>query len=99
ARGIELAPQLADARRQMRRARGVLAVPEGHSCGRARRRCDDDAVVLDGVHAPSGRAELEDVADASLVNELFVELAQACAVRKIDGVEAAVGDRAAGDDR
>ena len=52
------------ARREVRRARRVLAVPEGHSRRRARRRRHDHAIVLDGVDAPRRRAELKDVADA-----------------------------------
>ena len=56
-----------------------------------------DAIVLDRVDAPRRRAELKHVADARFVNELLVELAESRAVGKVDGVEAAVGNRAAGD--
>ena len=83
----------------MRRARRVLAVPEGHSCRRARRRRDDHAIVLDRVDAPRRRAELKHVADARLVHELLVQFAESRAIGEIDGVEAAVGNRAAGNDR
>ena len=86
-------PQRADARREVRRARRVLAVPEGHSRRRARRRSHDHAIVLDRIDAPRRRAELKDVADARLVHELLVELTEARAVGQVDGVEAAIGNR------
>ena len=57
------------------------------------------AVVLDALDAPGGGAELEGVADARLVHELLVQLAEARAVRQVHRVEPAVGDRAAGDRR
>src|SRR5688572_4713480 len=79
------------------RARHVFAVPEWHPRGRARRRRHDDAIVLDGPYAPGARAELKHVADTRLVHELLVQLAESRAVGEVDGVEAAVGNRAAGD--
>ena len=72
-------------------------MPEGHARRRAGRGNDDDAIVLDGADAPGRRAELERIADAGLVDELLVELSESCLVGEVDGVEAAVGDRAAGD--
>ena len=69
-------------------------MPEGHPRRRAWCRRDDHAVVLDGVHAPGGGAELKDVADARLVDELFVQLAEPSAIGKVDRVQASIGDRA-----
>ena len=73
-------------------------MPEGHSRRRARRGSHDHAIVLDRVHAPRGRAELEYVADARLVHEFFIQLAESRAVGEVDGVESAIRNRAAGDD-
>ena len=52
ARLIELSSQRADARREMRRARRVLAVPEGHPRRRAGCGRHDHAIMLDRVHPP-----------------------------------------------
>ena len=82
ARVVELATQLADARREVGRARHELAVPEGHPRRRAGRGDDDHAIVLDRADAPGGAAELEDVADARLVHELLVQLAEPRLVRR-----------------
>ena len=93
----EGAPQHTDARREVARARHELAVPEGHTRGRAGRRYDDHAVVLDAPNAPRGAAELERVADTRLVHELLVELTEPRLVPEVHGVQAAVGDGAARD--
>ena len=98
-RGIQVPPQLADARRDVRRARRVLAVPEGHPRRRARRGRDNHPIVLDSVHAPGRRAELKHVADARLVDELLVQFAKPRPIGEIHGVQAAVGNRAAIHDR
>src|SRR5919198_5105382 len=99
ARRGKLAPEEADPRSDVRRPRGVLAVPKGHSRRRARSRRDDDAVVFDGVHPPGRRAELEYIADARLVDEFLVQFAEPRPVGEIHGIEATIGNRAAIHDR
>ena len=91
-RSREVAPQEADARRDVRRPRRKFAVPEGHPCRRSRRRCHDHAIVLDGVDAPGRGAELKYIADARLVDEFLVQFAESRPVGQIHGIESAIGN-------
>src|SRR5262249_56585795 len=71
----EIAHEAPDGRAQLERPPRRVAVPEGHLAGLARRGRDDHAVVRDVLDAPAGRPEQEDLADATLVDHLLVELA------------------------
>ena len=82
-----------------RRAPEAVALPERDRAGDARGGRDDHAVARDLLDPPRRGAEQEDLAGARLVDHLLVELADAAAVRKVDRVEAAVGDRARVGDR
>src|SRR6185437_14229122 len=94
--GYQLAAQLTDSRAERHGSRRVFAVPERHP--RRRTRCwrHYHAIVTYLRDAPRGGSQLEDVADARLVHEFLVQLAESRAVREIHGVETAVRDRAAG---
>jgi len=75
---------------------GTVAAPERDVAGLARRRRDDDTVRGDALDAPGGGTEDERLAGATFEDHLLVELADAGpAFAEVDGVEAAVGDRAA----
>ena len=87
-----------------RRDRSTLRVENspcqnGIRARRAGRRDDDHPVVLDRGDPPRRGAELKDIADPRLVHELFVELPEPSAVGKVHRIEAAIGNRPAGDDR
>src|SRR5947208_1398957 len=71
-----------------------VSLPERDRAGQAGRRRDDHAVARDLLDSPGRRAEQERLARARLVDHLLVELAHAAAVRQVDAVEAAVGNRA-----
>ena len=99
ARRIERAAKVAHAFGEVRRARAVFAVPERHPRRRSGRRRHDHPIVLDRPDAPRARTELEDVADPRLVHELLVELTEPRPVGERHRVQAAIGNRAAGDHR
>ena len=97
--GDRLAGEGADRPAELGRAADPVALPEGDGAGRAGRGGDDDAVAGDLLDPPGGRPEQEGLAGAGLVDHLLVELADPAAVRQVDAVQAAVGDRAGvGDD-
>ncbi len=100
----DLARELADARAERGRASCAVAVPEGHLSWLSGRGRHEDAIARDRVRAPRARAEKEHLTLTELEDHLLVELADAlsallAAGREEDAVEAAVGDRAAVDDR
>ena len=89
-------PERADALTQFIGAPRKVAAPEGHARRRARRIGDDDFVVGQLDDAPDLRAEQQRVADARLVDELLVQLAElGLAVGQVGVERAAVGDGAA----
>ena len=77
----------------------LVALPERQLAGLPRRRRDEHPVVGDVLDAPRRRAEGEDVTDARLVDHLLVELADPATGPltrgEEDGIQPAVGDRAA----
>ncbi len=98
--GDRLAGEGADRLAELGRAADPVALPEGDGAGSAGGRGDDHAVAGDFLDPPGGGAEQEGLAGAGLVDHLLVELADPAAVRQVDAVEAAVGDRAGvGDDQ
>ena len=87
-------------RRQLHRAPGRFAVPEGNRRRRAVRVLDPDAPGLDAADAPRRRAEQEHVARQALDGEVFVERADDRPVGLGDHeVLRVVGNGAAGRDR
>jgi hypothetical protein len=95
----DLASQRADALAERERSRHELAVPERHPRRYPGGRIDDHPVMLDRRDSPGGRSELEHIADARLVDELLVQLAEPRPVGKVHRVEAAVRNRSARDHR
>ena len=93
------AAERADRLAELERPADAVALPERDRARHARRRRDDDAVARDVLDPPARRAEQEHLAGPRLVDHLLVELADAAAVRQVDGEQAAVGDRARVGDR
>ena len=93
ARGAE---ELSDGAAEFDGAADGVAVPEGQLRRLTGRGGDPHAVWCDLLDPPRRGAECEDIAHARLVDHLFVEFADARGgADEIDGVEAAVRDRAA----
>ena len=95
-----LAGEGADRLAELGRPADPVAAPERHRAGGAGGGRDDHPVAGDFFDPPAARAEQEGLARARLVDHLLVELADPPAVRQVDAVEAAVGDRpGVGDDQ
>ena len=98
----QLAGEAPDVHPELQGAAGPVAVPEGHLPRLAGRGSDDHLVLGDLLDPPAGSAEDEDVALARLEDHLFVQLADARAsflrAGQEDGVQPAIGDRAAAGD-
>ena len=98
----DLADEGAEGPAELGRAAQRVALPERQLPRLPGRGGDEHPVVGDVLDAPGRRAEREDVADPRLVDHLLVELAdpaaRALAGGEEDGVQAAVGDRAAAGD-
>src|SRR5262249_53885361 len=77
------------------RAARTVTAPERGLGGLAGRGGDDNAVDGDLLDAPRRRAEHEALADATLVDHLFVELTDAHTVGQEHAEQSAVGNRAA----
>ena len=84
----------ADRLTQLLRAAEAVALPERHRGRDAGGGADDHAVAGDLLDPPARGAEQERLPGPRLVDHLLVELADAPAVGQVDGVQAAVGDRA-----
>ena len=87
----------ADGQAQVVAAAAALAAPERHHGRRALGRHDEHAVGLDPLQPPGVGAQQERVADAALVDELLVQLADADAAGGVGGILPGVGDGAAAD--
>src|SRR5262249_37288646 len=75
----ELAAVGAERGAELRRPRGLVAVPEGDRAGRPGCRRDQHTIARDLLDAPGRGAEQEDLALARLVDHLLVQLADAAA--------------------
>src|SRR3954465_13171283 len=95
----QLPHQRAQRATELERATGLVAAPERGLRGLTRRGRDNHTVEGDLLDAPGRSAEHERLADATLVDHLLVELADARAVGQEHPEQAAVGDRAAARDR
>ena len=89
-----VARELADRPAEVLRPADPVAAPERHGPGRAGGGGHDHPVAGDLLDPPRRRAEQEGLAGARLVDHLLVELAHAAAIRQVNAVEAAVGNRA-----
>ena len=103
-RGIALSftHELSDRVSELDGPTGLVAVPERHLAGFARRRRDEDPVVRDLFDPPGRCAEREGLADLRLEDHLFVQLADArgpVGAGEEHAVQPAVGNRAGVGDR
>ena len=97
---VELAAERTERAAELDRPPGTVGAPERHLAGLAGSRADDHAIARDVLDPPGRRAEDERLALAALGDHLLVELADARAAgAEVHRVEAAIRDRAAGDDR
>ncbi len=96
----QLAHHLAQRRAELDRTARRVRLPEGDLARLARRGGDEHLRRRDLGDPPRRCAEHERLADASLVDHLLVELADAAPVlEQVDRVETAIGDRARVGDR
>src|SRR5262249_42167812 len=94
----QVAQEPADGQAEVVTAAGLLAAPERDHRRHACRRRDDDPIGLDPLQAPDIGAQGKGVADAALVDELLIQLADADAAGGVGGVLPGVGDGAAADE-
>ena len=93
----QFAEELAQGQAEIGRSSQAFAAPEGNQGRCSLGRGDQDPIGLDLLQAPGVGAQQKDVADAALVDELFVQLADADAIGGVGGILAGVGDGAAAD--
>ena len=89
-----LAGEGADRLAELGRPANPVALPERDRSWYAGRGDHDHAIPRDLGDPPGGRPKQEGLAGSRLIDHLLVELANAPAVRQVDAVEPAVGDRA-----